>query len=201
MLTIRQQQLLDFLKGYHTKYGRAPNFVEMMTALNLKSKSGVHRLLNSLEERGHINRLQGRSRAIQVKDVSHHHIKNIPMLGRIAAGHPIEAIEVCDTMLSVPAHLLKTTDEHYALTVVGDSMEGLGILDGDIAIIRACREARNGAIVVALVNNDEVTLKTFFKSQGVIRLEPANKNYQTRILPLGSVAIQGILAMVYRNYE
>ncbi|MFQ3664892.1 MAG: transcriptional repressor LexA [Sphingomonadaceae bacterium] len=224
MLTKKQHELLLFIAERLSETGVSPSFEEMKEALDLKSKSGVHRLIEALEERQFLRRLPNRARALEVlrlpKDAySGASVTDItvaraarragpprgappavslPFVGRIAAGLPIEAVEDRET-LEVPAELLGSGD-HYALQVVGDSMVEAGILDGDFALIRRTEEARAGDIVVALIDDSEATLKYFHREKGMIRLDPANSAYEPqRYLP-SRVKIQGRLAGLLRRY-
>ncbi len=222
MLTIKQRELLNFLEVYDNKYKASPSFDEMREALGLASKSGIHRLISGLEERGFIRRLANRARAIKIirneiklekvslnkqneTNVVEAEIGNttqmeIPMLGRIAAGTPIEAISDPTSFLSVPANLINS-GEHFALEIVGDSMINAGIYDGDTVIIRKTEEASNGDIVVALVNGQEATLKTFRRESGRVALEAANPIYETRYFTSNQVRIQGKLSGLIRKYR
>jgi repressor LexA len=201
--------------------GVSPSFEEMKEALDLKSKSGVHRLISALEERGFIRRLANRARALEVVRMpdgsgargpvaandtaapaavpsAANDVLDIPLHGRIAAGTPIEALQGQDT-LPVPAALLGP-GEHYALEVAGDSMVEVGILDGDYALVRKTDVARDGEIVVALINNEEATLKTFRREGQMIRLDPANRQYDPQRYQPNQVQIQGKLAGLLRRY-
>jgi repressor LexA len=215
MLTRKQHELLTYIHGHLAENGVSPSFEEMKEALDLKSKSGVHRLISALEERGFIRRLPNRARALEVMrmpDVkaasdpvppvripeAANDVIELPLHGRIAAGMPIEAMEGQST-LPVPAALLGP-GEHYALEVAGDSMVEEGILDGDYALIRKTDVARDGEIVVALINNEEATLKTFRREGQMIRLDPANKQYDPQRYRPEQVAIQGRLAGLLRRY-
>jgi repressor LexA len=217
MLTRKQHELLCYIHDHLADNGVSPSFEEMKEALELKSKSGVHRLISALEERGFIRRLPNRARALEVMrmpDVkagtgsrpvtppslpqAANDILELPLHGRIAAGMPIEALEG-QSSLSVPAALLGP-GEHYALEVAGDSMVEEGILDGDYALIRKTDVARDGEIVVALINNEEATLKTFRREGQMIRLDPANRNYDPQRYRPEQVAIQGRLAGLLRRY-
>jgi repressor LexA len=216
MLTRKQHELLTYIHGHLAENGVSPSFEEMKEALDLKSKSGVHRLISALEERGFIRRLPNRARALEVMrmpDVkaaiaseptplripeAANDVIELPLHGRIAAGMPIEAMEGQST-LPVPAALLGP-GEHYALEVAGDSMVEEGILDGDYALIRKTDVARDGEIVVALINNEEATLKTFRREGQMIRLDPANKQYDPQRYRPDQVAIQGRLAGLLRRY-
>ena len=222
MLTIKQRELLNFLEAYENKYEASPSFDEMREALGLASKSGIHRLISGLEERGFITRLTNRARAIKVirnesklKQVSLNtqsetniveaefgpsSQNQIPMLRRIAAGTPIEAITDPTSFLSVPGNLINT-GEHFALEIVGDSMINAGIYDGDTVIIRKTEEASNGDIVVALVDGQEATLKTFRRESGRVALEAANPVYETRYFTTNQVRIQGKLSGLIRKYR
>src|SRR6476469_2911268 len=194
MLTAKQRELLLFIDTRLNESGISPSFDEMREALDLKSKSGVHRLISALEERGFIRRLPNRARALEVMKLPEvrpaatvtpirpavaapaNDTLEIPMHGKIAAGTPIEALQGTESF-AVPAALLGS-GEHYALEVSGDSMVDEGILDGDFALIRKVDVARDGEIVVALINNEEATLKTFRREGNMVRLDPANRNYE-----------------------
>ncbi len=216
MLTSKQRELLLFVQERLGKTGISPSFDEMREALELKSKSGVHRLISALEERGFIRRLPNRARALEVLKLpdssapataaavrtavptAANDTIELPLHGRIAAGTPIEALQGTDTF-SVPAALLGP-GEHYALEVSGDSMVEEGILDGDFALIRKADVARDGEIVVALVNEEEATLKTFRREGNMIRLDPANRSYEPQRYRPDQVQIQGRLAGLIRRY-
>ena len=215
MLTAKQRELLTFIDARLKQDGVSPSFDEMREALDLKSKSGVHRLISALEERGFIRRLPNRARALEVLKLPE--IRNatvspirpavaavandtmeIPLHGRIAAGTPIEALQGTESF-AVPAALLGP-GEHYALEVSGDSMVEEGILDGDFALIRKVDFARDGEIVVALIDNEEATLKTYRREGRMIRLDPANSRYEPQRYEEGRVQIQGRLAGLIRRY-
>jgi repressor LexA len=218
MLTAKQRELLQFIHEKLQQSGVSPSFDEMREALDLKSKSGVHRLISALEERGFIRRLANRARALEVvkmPEVSSPTIAaamatktvipaaandtiEIPMHGRIAAGTPIEALQGTEGF-AVPAALLGP-GEHYALEVSGDSMVEEGILDGDFALIRKVDTARDGEIVVALIDNEEATLKTYRREGQMIRLDPANRAYEPQRYDERRVSIQGKLAGLIRRY-
>ena len=221
MLTRKQHELLIYIHKHLGETGVSPSFEEMKDALDLKSKSGVHRLISALEERGFIRRLANRARALEVVKMpdgsaargpvpandtaapvrppsAANDVLEIPLHGRIAAGTPIEALQGQDT-LPVPAALLGP-GEHYALEVAGDSMVEVGILDGDYALVRKTDTARDGEIVVALINNEEATLKTFRREGQMIRLDPANRQYDPQRYQPGQVQIQGKLAGLLRRY-
>jgi repressor LexA len=216
MLTRKQHELLTYINDTLGKTGVSPSFEEMKDALDLKSKSGVHRLISALEERGFIRRLANRARALEVTrmpDVkaataaaapavpaaaNRNDMIDLPLHGRIAAGTPIEALQGTET-LPVPAALLGP-GEHYALQVAGDSMVEEGILDGDYALIRKTDTARDGEIIVALVNNEEATLKTFRREGSMVRLDPANRRYDTQRYRPDQVQVQGRLAGLLRRY-
>ncbi|MEC3949522.1 transcriptional repressor LexA [Sphingobium sp. HWE2-09] len=225
MLTPKQQELLSFIQTRLDEGGVSPSFEEMKDALDLRSKSGIHRLINALEERGFIRRLPNRARALEVlklPDAMHrtptpapvialkpkvsasipiaaNDVIEIPMHGRIAAGVPIEAMEG-QTMLSVPAALLGAGD-HYALEVSGNSMMEAGILDGDFALIQRTDVAREGQIVVALIDEAEATLKYFRREGARVRLDPANSAYEPQVYDPRQVRIQGKLAGLLRRYN
>jgi repressor LexA len=218
MLTAKQHELLNFIHERLAKTGVSPSFDEMREALDLKSKSGVHRLISALEERQFIRRLPNRARALEVVRMPEVAIPassaapaprpvipaaandtiEIPLHGRIAAGTPIEALQGTEGF-SVPAALLGP-GEHYALEVSGDSMVEEGILDGDFALIRKVDSARDGEIVVALIDNEEATLKTYRREGQMIRLDPANRSYEAQRYDEGRVRIQGRLAGLIRRY-
>jgi repressor LexA len=223
MLTRKQHDLLTFINARLNESGVSPSFEEMKEALALKSKSGVHRLINALEERAFIRRLPNRARALEIlrmpevvqrnataptADVIHadfrkrrtaaNDVIELHLHGRIAAGQPIEAFED-DRLLSVPAALLGPGD-HYALEVSGDSMVDAGILDGDYALVRRCDTARDGDIVVALVDGSDATLKFLKHAKGMVVLEPANAMYSTQSYLPSRVRVQGKLAGLLRRY-
>jgi repressor LexA len=248
MLTKKQHELLLFIHRHLQKNGVSPSFDEMKDALALKSKSGIHRLITGLEERGFIRRLPHRARAVEVlrlpndmaaeaestapglagesapqggdarggfapkvirggfsssipgaQAANDSDAIQLPLYGRIAAGTPIEALRDYSNYVDVPSSIMGT-GEHYALEVDGDSMVDAGILDGDTVIIERCESAENGTIVVALVDNEEATLKRLRRKGGAIALEPANQAYETRIFPPERVAIQGRLVGLLRRY-
>jgi len=217
MLTRKQSELLTYIHERLAESGVSPSFEEMKDALALKSKSGVHRLISALEERGFIRRLPNRARALEVVRMPEaragsasglqppatppqaaNDVIDLPLHGRIAAGMPIEALEGQST-LPVPAALLGP-GEHYALEVAGDSMVEEGILDGDYALIRKTDTAREGEIVVALVNDEEATLKTFRREGSMVRLDPANRHYDPQRYRPDQIKIQGRLAGLLRRY-
>ena len=205
MLTIKQKKLLDYLKSYYKSKEFFPTFEEMKNNLNIKSKSGIYKLLSSLEDKGFIKRVPHKARALEIKDLNNNHANQketeIPFLGRIAAGNPIEAITGSFEQISVPNYLLNNKDDNFTLEVNGDSMIDEGILDGDIVVIKKSQNAITGDIVVALIDNNEVTLKKFRSFKNSIALEPANKNYKTRIFGEGRVKIQGILVGLIRKFK
>ncbi|NBB98359.1 MAG: transcriptional repressor LexA, partial [Alphaproteobacteria bacterium] len=229
-LTRKQIELLKLIHDRMEKEGVAPSFDEMKDALDLRSKSGIHRLITALEERGFIRRLPHRARAIEVLKLPDAVGKggfeaqvidggapaqaappahamaveasalSLPVMGRIAAGTPIEAISEPMRDIAVPGAMLSGRGDHYALEVQGDSMIDLGINDGDIVVIREQTTADNGDIVVALVDDLEATLKRFRKVEGMIALEAANPAYETRLLPASRVKVQGRLVGLIRSY-
>ncbi len=211
MLTRKQSELLTYLSNHIEQHDVPPSFDEMRNALGLASKSGVHRLVSGLEERGFIRRLANRARAIEVLKPSTGspivaraveaatNLVTLPLLGRIAAGTPIEALSDPTTHLELPASMIGS-GEHFALEIVGDSMVGVGILDGDTVVIQRAETARHGEIVVALIDQQEATLKTLLKEPGRIGLEAANPKYETRYFNSGQVEVQGKLAGLVRNY-
>lgn len=231
MLTRKQKELLLLIHDRLAADGVPPSFDEMKDALGLKSKSGIHRLITGLEERGFIKRLAHRARALEVLRMPEGveagsspalsspsillpdmgaimaaHSVTLPLYGRIAAGTPIEALRDPNGSVDVPYGLLASNRgrfdaaSHYALEIAGDSMVEAGILDGDRVIIQSGDQAENGAIVVALVDQQEATLKYLKREGNVIALEPANKNYETRRLPAHRVVVQGKLVGLLRAY-
>tara|TARA_E500000331_G_C17140190_1_gene662379 strand:+ start:96 stop:710 length:615 start_codon:yes stop_codon:yes gene_type:complete len=204
MLTLKQKKLLDYLKIYYRDKKLFPTFDEMKINLNIKSKSGIHKLLTSLEEKGYIRRIPHKARALEIKEFSKSsktiNETEIPFLGRIAAGNPIEAVTGSFEQISVPNYLINNRDEHFTLEVNGDSMIEEGIFDGDIVVIKKIQKANTGDIVVALIDENEVTLKKFRSFKNSIALEPANKNYKTRIFGEGRVRIQGKLVGLIRKF-
>ena len=200
MLTLKQKNLLDFISMYYKDNDMFPTYDEMRKALNIKSKSSVHKLISSIEERGFIERIPHKARAMQLKKKDQNAKKEIPFLGRIAAGNPIEAIANSFEYISVPDYLLKNNEEHFTLEVIGDSMKDEGILNSDIVVIKKQETAISGDIVVALIDENEVTLKKFRSYKNSIALEPANKNYKTRIFGVERVNIQGILVGLIRKF-
>ncbi|MGR6328068.1 transcriptional repressor LexA [Sphingomonas sp. XXL09] len=229
MLTRKQHELVCFINDRLEETGVSPSFEEMKEALDLKSKSGVHRLISALEERHFIRRLPNRARALEVLRMPErperkaapaaaasvpapaargnvrpapqpaNDVVEIPLHGRIAAGVPIEAFEG-SSMLAVPAALLGS-GEHYALEVSGDSMVEAGILDGDYALIRRTETARDGEIVVALIEESEATLKYFRREGAMIRLDPANRAYEPQRYTPDIVRVQGKLSGILRRYD
>jgi len=239
MLTKQQYDLLLFLEKRLKETGVSPSYDEMKVAMDLKSKSGIHRLITGLEERGFIRRLPHRARAIEIirmpenqnpldspltadptrrknympqiggasQNPSHKtdilpdsEAVELPLCGKIAAGTPIEALSDTTHKVDVPASILGL-GEHYALEVEGDSMIEAGINNGDTVIIQRCTTAENGAIVVALVDQLEATLKTIRRKGSAIALEPANQQYETRVLPADRVNVQGRLVGLIRKYS
>ena len=211
MLTRKQSELLNFLTDHLRDHDVPPSFDEMRDALGLASKSGVHRLVSGLEERGYIRRLANRARAIELLKPTQttgaigkmvqaaSDLVTLPLLGRIAAGTPIEALSDPTNHLDIPANMIGS-GEHFALEIVGDSMVNAGILEGDTVIIQRTETARHGDIVVALINQQEATLKTLLKEPGRVGLEAANPRYETRYFNSGEVEVQGKLAGLIRNY-
>ncbi len=234
MLTKKQHELLLFINRRLSDSGVSPSFEEMKEALKLKSKSGIHRLISGLEERGFIKRLAHRARALEVVKLPEEtavaapraergrfsptvirgdfksafsgapaaqssEAMQLPLYGKIAAGTPIEALRDQTTTVGIPASLLGT-GEHYALEIAGDSMIDAGIFDGDTVVIQRCDSAENGSIVVALIDDEEVTLKRLRRRGASIALEPANKTYETRIFGPDRVKVQGRLVGLLRRY-
>ena len=229
MLTRKQKELLILIRDCIAREGITPSFDEMKAAMGLRSKSGIHRLITGLEERGFIKRLPHRARALEILRLpdgldakvakvvkkakagteavlsAAGEMFSLPLYGRIAAGTPIEAISDAQSHIDVPAGLLASlrggvTGEHYALEIAGDSMVEAGIMDGDHVIIRRAETADNGAIVVALVDEHEATLKFLERRKEGIALVPANVNYETRILEPSRVKVQGRLVGLVRKY-
>ena len=213
MLTKKQHELLLFLEEKISQSGITPSFEEMKNKVGLKSKSGIHRLISALEDRGFIKKLPFKARAIEILKLPNikpqsfnnkanevdKNIVELPIAGRIAAGLPIEAIESGENSFSVPRVLTKGADS-FILEVRGDSMIGAGINDGDFAIIKKQSTANNGDIVVALTDENEATLKRFRKRGDTIALEAANDLFETRIYSAGQISIQGILIGLIRKY-
>lgn len=232
MLTRKQLDLLEFIHKRIQRDGVPPSFDEMKDALQLRSKSGIHRLITALEERGYIRRLAHRARAIEItrlpeaidpsgkagfepriidgdmpdtrpaaaQSVESLGATELPILGRIAAGIPIEAIEDGQTQVAVPGSMLAGQGKHYALEVKGESMINAGINHGDVVVIKETSHAENGDIVVAQVDGYEATLKRFRRSGDMIALEAANPAFETRLLREGQVKVQGRLVGLIRTY-
>jgi len=216
MLTEKQQNLLSYIEAFLEDHGRPPSFEQMMEAMGLKSKSNIHRLIGALEERGYIKRLPNKARALEVLKPSKQKLKSVPannapeisdvvplpLIGRIAAGVPAEAIANPERHVSIPLELLPDSgNKCFVLEVTGDSMIDAGIFDGDYAVIREDSEPRNGDIVVALVDMAETTLKRLRRRGQSIALEPANDMFETRIYGPGRVTIQGKLVALIRRYH
>jgi len=204
MLTIKQKKLLDYIKSYYQDKDLFPTFDEMKDNLSIKSKSGIYKLLSSLEDKGYIRKTPHKARAIELNDFRKNSNEadktNLPFLGRIAAGNPIEAITGSFEQISVPNYLINNKKEHFTLEVNGDSMIDEGIHDGDIVVISKTNLAETGDIVVALVDENEVTLKKFRSFKNSIALEPSNKNFKTRIFGKDRVKIQGKLVGLIRKF-
>ncbi|MEP3346053.1 MAG: transcriptional repressor LexA [Litoreibacter sp.] len=228
MLTKKQLDLLKFIHTRIQRDGVPPSFDEMKDALDLRSKSGIHRLITALEERGFIQRLAHKARALEIVKLPDAidsggfkprviegdrpapnpnavaleavHAMEVPVMGRIAAGTPIEAISEISHHVAVPGSMMAGAGHHYALEVKGDSMIEAGINDGDVVVIREQITANNGDIVVALVEDQEATLKRFRRHGSSIALEPANSAYETRVLPDNMVKVQGRLVGLIRSY-
>ena len=208
MLTKKQKELLDYITVVNKKFGISPSYDEMKDKLKLKSKSGIHRIISALEERGFIRKLANKARAIEIiqnnKNVSPtneaiNKIIDIPLYGKIAAGTPIEAISNASSYIPTPTNMINK-GEHYALEISGESMIGSGINDKDIAIIKRTTTANNGQIVVALIDKTEATLKKLKKTSSKIVLIPSNDLYQAQSYDLPRVQIQGILVGLMRKY-
>ena len=209
MLTFQQEKLLKFIIDYQKQNNVTPSFDEMKDGLDLKSKSGIHRIVSALEERRYIKKLNNRARAIEIiKNVNlidtengknKNSIISIPILGKIAAGLPIEAISDNTNYIELPETFLKK-GEYFILNVEGDSMIEAGIFDGDQVVIRKANDANNGEIVVALIDNNEATLKRIFKRGQQVALQPENSNYKTVIYGPDRIQIQGVLKHLIRSY-
>ena len=206
MLTYQQEKLLQFINNFQLKSNVTPSFDEMKDGLGLKSKSGIHRILSALEERGYIKKLNNRARAIEVLKFPNNKTKysnnnsiTIPILGKIAAGHPIDAITDNTNYIDIPQSLLGK-GEYFLLEVEGDSMINAGIFDGDQVIIEKRNDAKNGEIVVALIDNNEATLKRIYKRGQQLALQPENPAFKTVIYGPDRVQIQGILKQLFRKY-
>ena len=209
MLTKKQKNLLLFINKKLRSSGVSPSYEEMKHSLNLKSKSGIHRLITSLEQRGFIKRLKHKARAMEItkkitdsfsNSVNQNEV-NIPLLGSIAAGNPIEAIENPNDFISVPSSFISLNNQYFGLKVVGLSMIEKGIFDGDIAIIKKTNTALNGKIAAVLTSDNEITLKTINIKSNKIYLIPANKNYKEKVLDINEVQIQGTLSGIIRKYN
>jgi len=212
MLTKKQKELFDYLTNYITKNSISPSFEEMKNAVNLKSKSGIHRLITSLEQRGFIRRLKHKARAMEItktftnnfNNLNHNNGSNsidIPLLGSIAAGEPIEAIENANEFISVPTTFVSPYNQYFGLKVKGLSMIDRGICDGDIAIIKKTNSVLNGKIAAVLTNDNEITLKIINIKNNKIHLIPANKSYKVNVLNVSEVQIQGALKGIIRKYN
>ena len=225
MLTKKQKNLLLYINKKIRSTGVSPSYEEMKNSLNLKSKSGIHRLISALEERGFIKRLAHKARALEViklpetasandiynsfspsvikggLDISNNKngLSEIPVLGKIAAGTPIEAIQNEVSKVTIPEALSKN-GEHFGLKISGDSMIEAGINDGDTVVIKKTNTAENGQIVVALIDDHEAMLKRIRKKGKVVALESANKRYETKIFGPDRVKVQGVLVSLYRNF-
>ena len=226
MLTKKQKNLLLYINKKIRSTGVSPSYEEMKISLNLKSKSGIHRLITALEERGFIRRLAHKARALEVlklpetasandiyntfspsiikggldADNKKNRVSEVPVLGKIAAGTPIEAIQNEVSRVSLPEELNKN-GEHFGLKVSGDSMIEAGINDGDTVIVKKTNTANSGQIVVALIDDHEAMLKRIRKKGKVIALESANKGYETKIFGPDRVKVQGVLVSLYRNFQ
>jgi len=227
MLTKKQKNLLLFINKKIRSTGISPSYEEMKNSLNLKSKSGIHRLISALEERGFIKRLAHKARALQVlklpeaasandiynsfspsvikggldlENTKKRNVHEIPVLGKIAAGTPIEAIQNEVSRITIPEEISKN-GEHFGLKISGDSMIEAGINDGDTVIVKKTNTANNGQIVVALIDGHEAMLKRLRRKGKVVALESANKRYETKIFGPDRVKVQGILVSLYRNFQ
>ena len=212
MLTKKQKELFDYLSNYIAKNSISPSFEEMKNAVNLKSKSGIHRLITSLEQRGFIKRLKHKARAMEITKTLTNNFNNInqdkklnsieiPLLGSIAAGDPMEAIENPNEFVTVPSTFLSPHNQFFGLKVKGLSMIDKGICDGDIAIIKKTNSVLNGKIAAVLTRDNEITLKIIKIKNNTIHLIPANKSYTEKVLNVNEVQIQGALTGIIRKYN
>ena len=212
MLTKKQKELFDYLSNYIAKNSISPSFEEMKNAVNLKSKSGIHRLITSLEQRGFIKRLKHKARAMEITKTLTNNFNNInqdkklnsieiPLLGSIAAGDPMEAIENPNEYVTVPSTFLSPHNQFFGLKVSGLSMIDKGIFDGDIAIIKKTNSVLNGKIAAVLTRDNEITLKIIKIKNNTIHLIPANKSYTEKVLNVNEVQIQGALTGIIRKYN
>ena len=211
MLTKKQKELFDYLCDYVSQHSISPSFEEMKEAVNLKSKSGIHRLITSLEQRGFIKRLKHKARAMEItktysniinkNDLNQQNNYEIPLLGSIAAGNPIEAIESPNEFINVPSNFISPNNQYFGLKVNGLSMIDRGIFDGDIAIIKKSNTVLDGKIAAVLTNENEITLKIVKINNNQIHLIPANKNYSEKIFNIQDVQIQGSLTGIIRKYN
>ena len=207
MLTKKQKELFIFLSNFIAKNNMSPSFEEMKLAVNLKSKSGIHRLITSLEQRGFIKRLKHKARAMEItktltsNSINEQNSYQIPLLGSIAVGDPIEAIENPDEFINVPQNFISPNNQYFGLKVNGLSMIEEGIFDGDIAVIKKTNSVLNGKIAAVLTNENEITLKTIKIKDQKIHLIPGNKNYSEKIYNINEVQIQGSLSGIIRKYN
>ena len=206
MLTRKQKELFDYLKSYMSNNHISPSFEEMKHAVNLKSKSGIHRLITSLEQRGFIKRLKHKARAMEIIDkdsngnINSLESVNIPLIGAIAAGEAIEAIENSNEFISIPTSMTSPNAKYFGLKVKGLSMIDEGIFAGDIAVIRKTNNVENGKIAAVLTQDNEVTLKTIKFNKDKVMLIPANQSYQTKEYKAGEIQVQGTLSGIIRKY-
>ena len=212
MLTKKQKELFDYLSNYIANNSISPSFEEMKNAVNLKSKSGIHRLITILEQRGFIKRLKHKARAMEITKTLTNNFNNInhdkklnsieiPLLGSIAAGDPMEAIENPNEFVTVPSTFLSPHNQFFGLKVNGLSMIDKGICDGDIAIIKKTNSVLNGKIAAVLTRDNEITLKIIKIKNNTIHLIPANKSYTEKVLNVNEVQIQGALTGIIRKYN
>ncbi len=206
MLTKKQKELFDYLRDYMTSNQISPSFEEMKEAVNLKSKSGIHRLITSLEQRGFIKRLKHKARAMEIidKDKGNNEYFNdsvsIPLIGAIAAGDAIEAIENSNDFITIPTSMTSPNAKYFGLKVKGLSMIDEGIFDGDIAVIRKTNNVESGKIAAVLTQDNEVTLKTVRFNNDKVMLIPANQSYETKEYKTGEIQVQGTLSGIIRKY-
>ena len=208
MLTKKQKELFDFVSSYIEKSSISPSFEEMKNALGLKSKSGIHALITSLEQRGYIKRMKHRARAMEILKKtealafnSNSNSLSIPLLGSISAGNPIEAINSENEYIEVPSNIVSNNSQHFGLIVKGESMLEEGIMNGDIAIIKHAKTINNGKIAAVLIKGEEVTIKKIISEGNLIKLIPANSEYKEKTYSSSDIEIQGELKGLIRKYN
>ncbi len=208
MLTKKQKELFDFVSSYIEKSSISPSFEEMKNALGLKSKSGIHALITSLEQRGYIKRMKHRARAMEILKKtealtfnSDSNSLSIPLLGSISAGNPIEAINSENEYIEIPSNIVSNNSQHFGLIVKGESMLEEGIMNGDIAIIKHAKTINNGKIAAVLIKGEEVTIKKIISEGNLIKLIPANSEYKEKTYSSSDIEIQGELKGLIRKYN